>query len=243
MFTTSISSRVREIVLIFVAALLGCGGGEEKKSEQDHAKTIRDQVTKAVTGAKVRVEEKDSEEGPSFDGFGIEDVTAKLDGAWHVKVNRRGPAEAWHIAGNSLTRYDGEKETTGNFSVESPCSISVDETLGGMKGSVSYSVTFVDDKLIVSDHGAGFRNAQGVVACFGSLIFIQADGQCRGWNKRFRRWKPAKDTCRVEDSRFNYTSEHGNPYGLSFAGDILLEAHAVPSQRFKDFDAAKKALK
>ena len=228
----------RTACFAMILALVAC-----KKKQEEHPNT--DVASPKTTEPKAE---------PKADGpFGAWDMAARkaaFQGAYVTPGSALGAWEAWNVAGDKVTIWDGSAEKTFDFKVISPCEAKVTEK--GADGSSSSTITHYtlqDGKLVKGLGDAGSKKGDNAIACISNKLFTLDGGKCTEWEASMfddGKYEQKPGTCgfKKDGDKETFTAiTDGHETVLQVMGDALLSEQLAQthSEKVADFAAAKAA--
>ena len=220
-------------------ALAACKKDEAKDSEKPASKPAAEEPAPAPKKPA----------GP-FAGWDLDARIAALQGAHVTPGGSLGTWEAWNVAGDKVTVWDGTTEKTLELAVLSPCEVKVTER--GDDGSSSSTIsdfTLKDGAIVKGLGDAGSWRGKEAVACVSSKVFtLDAAGTCLEWERSMfdDEYESKPGTCgwKTEGGAQVFVATvNGRETTLQIHGDALLSEQLarVHSEKVADFAAAKAA--
>ena len=185
--------------------------------------------------------------------FGAWDMPARqaaFQGAHVAPGSALGMWEAWEVAGDKVTTWDGKTEKKLEFKLISPCEVKITEKSDGGSSSTTHHYTLLDGKIVTGLGNAGSRKGPEAVACVSNAIFtVDAKGTCTEWSPPMfddGKYEQKPGTCGFKkdgDKEVFVATVNGSESTLEVHGDALLSQQLAGShsEKVADFAAAKAA--
>jgi hypothetical protein len=222
-------------LVLVVATLPAC-----KKKEESEPAAPRAPSAKAT---------EPKESGP-FAGWGMAARRAAFQGAHVTPGSSLGAWEAWNVAGDKVTIWDGKTEKTLEFKLVSPCEAKITERSGSSSSSTTTHYTLKDGQIVKGLGDAGSRRGGEAIACVSNKVFtLDAAGKCTEWSASMfddGKYEPKPATCSFKQEggkEVFAVTVHGHETTLDVHGDALLSEQLARdhSEKVADFAAAKAA--
>lgn len=192
---------------------------------------------------------KPAETGP-FAGWDMAGRTAAFQGAHVTPGSSLGTWQAWNVAGDKVTIWDGTAEKTFELALISPCEAKVTEHTDGGSSSTVKHYTLRDGAIVMGLGDAGSRRGAEAIACVSNKVFtLDAQGTCTEWRASMfgdGKYEQQPGTCGFRkdgDKEVFVATVHGRETVLEVHGDALLSQQlaGTHSEKVADFAAAKDA--
>jgi hypothetical protein len=181
---------------------------------------------------------------------------AAWQGAWVGPGNSLGSNLAYKVEGTKVTMWDGQKETTAELVLQSPCEAYIKESNpdGSTSGSVSH-YTLEGGKLMTGLGDAGSKKGNSAIVCVSNTIFTLDDkGTCLEWERDMfddTKVKSKPGTCSwgkdgdkdVFKATTNGMDEAVPVHGDAIYSDQIGETHLMKQTDWAAAKAARDAAK
>lgn len=175
---------------------------------------------------------------------------AAWQGAWAGPGNALGSNLAYKVEGTKVTMWDGEKETTAELVLQSPCEAYIKESNpdGSTSGSISH-YTLEGGTLMTGLGDAGTKKGNSAIACVSNTIFTLDDkGACTEWEADMfdaTKYKSHPGTCswgKDGDKDVFKATTNGMDVSVPVHGDAIYSDQIAETHLEKQTDwAAAKA--
>lgn len=225
------------IMSITLAAGFGCGKKGEGGGEGGGDKAGGDKAG----GDKAGGDDKQTKPKPSGP-FGAWDAAAeakKFEGDWVCPGGSRGVWHAWEIKGDKVKVWDGTQEKTLEFSVTSPCHISLIENTADGSSGTTPRFTWDENGEMLQMADLGVVKGDVAYACISNKVYRLEGDKCTEMSEMFGKWEEKEADCTLTDAEFELKGERGTK--LARKGDALVGSAPLQCDKMGNWDAAKDA--
>lgn len=223
---------MKKTALVLLVVALACG-----KKDEDGPAGAKPTDTKP-TDTKPKAAATDA---PDLAVWDIEGKKKAWQGSWLVKEN--GTLQAWSVAGDKVTVWDGKEEKTYTLKADLPCNAEFADEKGYM---YPRPFTVTDGKLRFRVEGAGYRKGNEAIFCdmSGEVWTLSADGKCAVWKDKFGKWEKSDGECGIkknDQGQEVFFHKGSNEGEFAIEGDAILSKTSQETESFADLAAAKAA--
>ena len=239
---------MKHLAVLALVLTTACKKEESSSSSSSSSKAA---VSGDTRSAKATEPAKAPADTGPFASWDMAARRAAFQGAHVTPGSSLGAWEAWNVAGDQVTIWDGKSEKTLELAVVSPCEAKIIERgADGSTSSTTSHYTLRDGKLAKGLGDAGSRRGKEAVACISNTRFtLAADGTCTEWKASMfddGKYEAKPGTCGFRDEggkEVFFAAVNGRETTLDVHGDALLsdQLARVHSEPAADFAAAKTA--